>query len=286
MSVLGMGQSFGRASRRWYGDSFVLSPVIHDAPKVNVAHAHEAAFVTMMLDGAYTENAGRKAFRFDRFTAVYHPSGLEHQDFVGASGVRLLMFEFRPELLAGIGVGREERADLRDLTGTRSAFELLSLYRDALSDADPLEFESRALALVGRVVSPSHRAARDLPSLRRAQEYLHAHFNARVTMTDVSRAAGVHPVYLGQMFHREMGETVGRYVTRLRVRAAADQLSSSDIPLSAIAFELGFCDQSHLQRAFKKTSGFTLAEFRRSFSSTTSRRARSHLCEAASQLPE
>jgi len=258
-----LGQYFGRVPWRWSGESLALSPVIHDQRRVNVAHAHEAAFVTLMLDGEYTETAARRSFRFDRFTAIYHPPGLEHQDFVGAPGVRLLMFEFRPELLGGIEIDRNEVASLRDLSGSRAAFELLALYRDAGSAGQSLEIESRALELVARIVLSSRSTPRDLPSLTRAREYLHAHFRGRMTMKDIARAVGIHPVYLGQMFRRELGETVGKYVTRLRVRAAADQLSRGNTPLAAIAFEHGFCDQSHFQRTFKKWSGFTPAEFRR-----------------------
>ena len=97
MSVLALGQYFGWVPRRWAADSIALSPVIHDQPRVNVEHQHQAAFVTVMLDGENRETAGLRTFRFDRFTALYHPPGIEHQDFIGASGVRLLLFEFQLE---------------------------------------------------------------------------------------------------------------------------------------------------------------------------------------------
>jgi AraC family transcriptional regulator len=271
MSVLGLGQSFGRASRQWYGESLVLTPVTHDQQRVNVPHAHEAAFVTMMLDGEYAETAASRSFRFERFTTVYHPPGMEHQDFVGRPGVRLLMFEFRPDLTADLGNQRAALASVRDLSGSRAAFELLSLYRGAVSADDALEFEARSLELVARLVAAPSLRSRDLPSLSRARDYLHQHYQDVVTMRDVAGAAGVHPVYLGQMFRRETGETVGEYVTRLRVRAAAEQLSSSETPLAVVAFEHGFCDQSHFQRAFKRVSGCTPAEFRRAFGATLRR---------------
>jgi AraC family transcriptional regulator len=262
MSVLTLGQYFGRSPERWTADSLVLSPVIHDQPRANVAHAHEAAFVALMLDGDYAENAALRSFRFDRFTALYHPPGLEHQDFVGPRGVRLLLFEFRPELLDGAEFRRADSRSLRDLSGSRAAWELLSLYREAKADLDPIEFESRAMELVGRIV-PLSRAPRDLPSLGRAREYLHSHFRERVRMSRVAAAAGVHPVYLGQMFRRELGETIGSYVTRLRVRAAAEQLVATGAAYASIALDHGFCDQSHFQRAFKRLSGVTPAAFRR-----------------------
>jgi AraC family transcriptional regulator len=228
--------------------------VIHAQERVNVEHAHEAAFVTLMLDGEYTEKAALRSFRFERFSAMFHSAGIEHQDFIGRPGVRLLMFEFTPEL------GEKSRG-LRDLSGSRAAWEMLALYRDAVS-IEPLDFESRAMTLIAAI--ESLRVPRDLPSLSRAREYIHANLRSTITVRDIARAAAVHPVYLGQTFHRELGETIADYVKRLRVRAAAEQLSRSRTPIAEIAFEFGFCDQSHFQRVFKKFCGVTPAQFRSS----------------------
>jgi len=257
VSVLALGQAFGRVPQRWTADSIALSPVVHDQKRVNVAHAHEAAFVTLMLDGDYAEKAALRSFRFERFSAMFHPAGIEHQDFIGASGVRLLMFEFTSELIEDM-----RNRSLRDLSGSRAAWDLLALYRDA-PHIEQLEFESRALELIGCIAPLARTTPRDLPSLQRAREYLHARFRDRLMIKDIARAAGVHPVYLGQVFRRQFGETIGAYVNRLRIRAAADQLSSTDAPLADVAFEYGFCDQSHFQRVFKRLSGRTPTEFRK-----------------------
>jgi AraC-like DNA-binding protein len=230
--------------------------VIHHDARINAQHAHEAAFVTMMLDGAYTEKAGLRRFPFERFTAVFHAAGMDHQDFIGGSGVQLLIFEFRPDLIDA----RRHRG-LRDVSGSRVAWDMLALYRNA-ARLEPLEFESNSMSLIAAIGSV--KLPRDLPSLQRARDYLHAHFREPLTMRDVARAASVHPVYLGQMFRRELGETVADYVKRLRVRAAAEQLSRTETPIAHIAFDHGFCDQSHFQRVFKKFCGVTPAKFRSS----------------------
>ena len=242
----------------WRADGIALTSFNHDCGRVNDAHAHETACVMLMLGGEYSETAGLRSFRFDPFTAVYHPPGLDHKDVIGASGVRLLVFEFVADLIEKAPRAR------RDVSGSRAAWEMLALYRDMSADHDPLDFESRALEIAARVAGQPQ--TRDLPSLERAREYLHAAFRSPIAMKDVARAAGLHPVYLGQSFRRQFGETIAQYVNRLRVRAAAEQLGKSDTPLAAIAYEQGFCDQSHFQRVFKRFSGYTPAEFRASFS--------------------
>lgn len=263
MTALPIGRYFGRVPQCWAAPSISLSVVVHERQRTNVSHAHEAAFVTMMLDGQYMETAARRSVRFDLFTAVYHPPELEHQDFIGPPGTRLLLFEFRPQVLDGIATDRMKGRSVRDISGSAPSWQLLALYREAAAHDDDLQFESSALELLARVAPLAH-IPRDRRSLERAREYVHAHFRDRLLMTDIASDAGVHPVHLGQAFRREYGETVGTYVNRLRVRAAAEVLSTTERPLAAIACEHGFCDQSHFQRVFKRLSGCTPAEFRRS----------------------
>jgi AraC family transcriptional regulator len=219
----------------------------------------------MVLDGVYDETAGQRSLPYERFTAFYHPPQLEHADRVGAPGVRLLFFEFDLDLLDGLGVRPSAARSLRDLSATAAAWEILSLYASVRSEHEPLDFEARALALIAGIFRLSTAAPREVPSLRRIREYLHAHFRERIAMHDLATAAGLHPVYLGQMFRREAGETIGSYVNRLRVRAAAEALVATDDALAAIAFDHGFCDQSHFQRVFRKVSGYTPAAFRAKF---------------------
>ena len=279
MGVLMLGQMIGRVPQRWGAESLMLSPVIHEHHRTNDAHAHEAAFVTLMLDGEYKETAARRSFAYERLSAVYHPPGLEHQDVIGAPGVRLVMFEFCGDAVEEID--HAQLRSMRDLSGTRAAWRILSLYRDAVDAHDDLDFESRALEVIGEIVRSPSKIAVDRPALSRARDYVHDHYRDRMTMGDIARAADLHPVYLGQTFHRETGETIGNYVARLRVRAAADDLCTTGASLADVALDHGFCDQSHFNRVFKKIAGFTPAAFRAKF---TARNRSSHQVSAEPQF--
>lgn len=255
--VLALGQAFGRVPAQWSADSLALTPVVHDCARANASHAHEAAFVTVMLSGEYVETAGLRSTRFAQFDALYHPPRVEHRDVIGKPGVRLLMFEFRPDAYT-------VPPSIRDLSGSRVAWDILRLYRDATAGTDALDFEARSLDVITEVAAL--KTPRDLPAIVRARDVLHARFRERITVAEVARDAGIHAVYLGQAFRREFGETISDYVSRLRVRAAAEQLSTTDAPIAAIAYDHGFSDQSHFQRVFRKLSGVTPLQFRRAFS--------------------
>ena len=142
----------------------------------------------------------------------------------------------------------------------------MDLYQRIFSTAaNDLDIESRAVALAFSIVKFSSSTPRDLRSLQRAREYVHAHFSENLTLARVARAAGVHPVYLGQIFRQEFGETLGEYLNRIRVRAAAAMLANSDLPLTAVAVDLGFYDQSHFTRVFRQLTGATPGTFRNEY---------------------
>ncbi|HET6701301.1 MAG TPA: helix-turn-helix transcriptional regulator, partial [Gemmatimonadaceae bacterium] len=78
-----------------------------------------------------------------------------------------------------------------------------------------------------------------------------------VRVREIAARAGVHPVYLARRFRRFFGSSVVSYLQRGRVTRAADLIASSSLPLSTVAFEAGFADQSHLNRSFRAGTGFT-----------------------------
>lgn len=260
---LNMGQFFGNIAERWAVDSIVVNRLVHTQPRALPGHAHKAGFVSLMLAGKYREAAGAFQLEYQPFSCVYHPPGMEHQDVVGESGVTLLTLEFRPELFDDIDFGGINLRPMIDLSGRRPAWELMEVYRlIAGHQTNSLDIESRAASLAFSVVRSSARVPRDLRSLRRACEYVHAHFGENLTLAQVARAAEVHPVYLGQAFRQEFGETLGEYLNRIRVQAAADRLANSDLPLSIIALDSGFYDQSHFTRIFRQFTGATPGVFR------------------------
>lgn len=274
---LNIGQFFGNISQRWAADTVVVNRLVHTQARALPSHAHQAGFVSLMLEGEYRETAGFSQFGYQPFSCVYHPPGMDHRDEVGESGVTLLTLEFKPELFDAMDFAAVNLRPIIDLSGSRPAWELMDIYhRISSHPANDLDIESRAVALAFSIVKFSARTPRDLRSLQRAREYVDAHFAENLTLAQVARAAGVHPVYLGQIFRQEFGETLGEYLNRIRVRAAAGMLANSDLPLSAVALDLGFYDQSHFTRVFRQFTGATPGTFRAEYAPNNSAAALQH----------
>jgi AraC-like DNA-binding protein len=75
---------------------------------------------------------------------------------------------------------------------------------------------------------------------------------------------GVSPRYVQRVFE-ESGSTVTRYIAEERLAAAYKALcrrTLSHVPISTIAFDCGFSDVSHFNRAFRRRFGCTPTEAR------------------------
>jgi PAS domain S-box-containing protein len=64
-------------------------------------------------------------------------------------------------------------------------------------------------------------------------------------------------------FKKRFQTTPRKYLASVRINAACQLLSSTDLPIATIALQTGFYDQSHLTKQFAKVKGWTPAQYRR-----------------------
>lgn len=68
--------------------------------------------------------------------------------------------------------------------------------------------------------------------------------------------------YVSRMFSSLEGRTIQGYLMSQRIEYVKELLSDNELTLAAIADEAGFSSVAHLSRAFKKSQGITISEFR------------------------
>jgi AraC-like DNA-binding protein len=92
------------------------------------------------------------------------------------------------------------------------------------------------------------------------RELIDAGFRDKVTLRQASAAIHAHPAHLVRMFSREFGISPHQYLTGRRVDLAR-RLLLDGVPPSAAAATVGFFDQSHLNRSFRRLLGTSPGRF-------------------------
>lgn len=257
MSVLSVGQFYGQTTTRHESAGVAISRLDHFVARKLPMHVHEQAFFSMVLDGSYREETGRRAIDYDPLTIVYHPPGTAHVDEIGPSGVRFLMIEAHDDLLLAEDLSARLSSGFPVALSPgmgRVALQLLRFH-------DPLTQESIALELLS-AVGDGEAPIRAPGWLPRVLDQVRDEFVDPPKVRELARKAGIHPVHLARVVRRHTGSTLAGLVRHRRVEYSWSLLRTNR-PLAAIALRAGFSDQAHFTRAFKSVTGFTPAEVRR-----------------------
>ena len=93
--------------------------------------------------------------------------------------------------------------------------------------------------------------------------YLEDHFAKDISMDDLAKQFGRTPEYLCSFFKASTGETVMKYLRRVRIHHAKVLLmSSQDACMQKIAEACGFSSSSYFCKVFRETTGMTPQSFR------------------------
>jgi AraC-like DNA-binding protein len=137
------------------------------------------------------------------------------------------------------------------------------------ADPDPLAAESGMVEVLGTLLrrhgsTSCPRPALPLPAscARVLVEYLRDRFAERITLDELARATGLSRYAVLRVFRREVGIPPHQFLTQLRVDRAKALLRAGR-SLAAVAQQVGFADQSHLTRHFRRLVGVTPGVFAR-----------------------
>ena len=94
------------------------------------------------------------------------------------------------------------------------------------------------------------------------KDYIDANLQQDLPLVKLAAIAQISPAYFARLFKQSEGITPHQYILKRRVTRAKTLLSYSPLSLAEIAIRVGFCDQSHLTRCFKRLVGVTPTQFR------------------------
>jgi AraC family transcriptional regulator len=245
---------------------FSLTEARYGGNRRRPLHAHRNPVLVFVLEGAFSERIGRQVHDCGHRSLLSIPAEQTHAETFTAPETHGLVLEVGPERADSLGPFESVLTDAVVFDVPPIASIGLELYREYRhrDDATPLAVEGLVLTLAAaasRKIGTARERHRP-PWLERVRAAMHDRFRDSLRMPDLAAEASVHPVYLARAFRRHFGCSPAAYLRRLRVEAAQAALLRTEAPLTRVALEAGFADQSHLTHQFRRLVGTSPARYR------------------------
>lgn len=126
------------------------------------------------------------------------------------------------------------------------------------------------LNIISRNVNPQQiisQTTMDEPLINKILVYLHQHISCpkNLRIKHLAEQFNLSENYIGQYFKKLTGNSLHCYLTQYKMNIIEQRLVYSEHSIGQIADDLGFSDESHLSRQFKKNKGITAAAYRKQF---------------------
>lgn len=99
--------------------------------------------------------------------------------------------------------------------------------------------------------------------IRRLDTYIQEHLRGPITVDDICLSFGIARTRLYSVATDYLGCGIAEYIRKKRIFHAKEFLEKTDLPISQIVYDTGFCDYSHFSRVFKEETGITAREYRK-----------------------
>jgi AraC-like DNA-binding protein len=218
-------------------------------------HAHDWPVLSLFVIGSYLNETEIGENFIAGPSAVFYRAGAAHRNTTAAVGFEQIEIEFDPAWLGcpllptvpvglwiGGRVGREARLLAHACEGEESENGLRAALQRFLAGASQ-QRRRKPASWIGTIT-------------RRLSE------DTTLRISDLAREASRHPSWVGSAYRQATGEGLQDTAARFRVERATRLLRETGEPYAGIALEAGFCDQSHMNRTFRRVLGRSPAAVR------------------------
>ncbi|SEW36422.1 AraC family transcriptional regulator [Chitinophaga arvensicola] len=226
----------------------------------------ENLFLLQPQDVQYTRIKTRTAFLFIRFNGIY----LEAQRSGNSNShlgdwARKLEYIFHNNRFPGCILRNED--DKPIVRALINALILESQKEQSLRNEVVQQLVNTIITIVARNVTmlttEKSGMSNDLPNEILSYIHQNIYYPENLRTEKLASRFNLSQHYVSEYVKKLTGESIQRYVTNYKLKLVETRLQYSDMRMSEIVEELGFTDESHLNRTFKKYTGINPTDYRK-----------------------
>ncbi|MFC3747033.1 helix-turn-helix domain-containing protein [Paenibacillus sp. GCM10012306] len=132
------------------------------------------------------------------------------------------------------------------------------LYIDSLANMTIIHLLQHYTTSSQKCLKPKHVTNQQISLVI---EYMHAHLEKDISLDEISAVANVSTSHLVRLFKQHTGFTPHQYLIQLRIERSKFLIRCGKMSFKEIAAQVGFSDQGHFTKLFKRTVGLTPMQF-------------------------
>lgn len=219
-------------------------------------HYHENSHVNFVLQGGVLDKRRNRETERVPGELMFFQAGEPHETVIKSFPTKSINLVIEQEFLQN-NLATETAISAAVERNPQAKFMMLKIYKELISEDVFSDCSIKMLLLNLIHANPQTDSTETRPGwIKIIAELTRDQWNETLTLTDLSEAAGVHPITISKHFPKYFSCTFGEYMRRLKIEKSLYFLKVSSFSLTEIAVECGFSDQSHFIRTFKHLTGF------------------------------
>lgn len=200
-----------------------------------------------------------------------------------------LVLNFHPHMLELWKEGRVYQKYVEHFLLHRDIFDVISLNEDVIWQKDVLNLTKTLFQEQQRAANNyelhmqiellkmwmllyendlSHREDKGKKSdkekiLYRAISYIQEHVSEKIYISEIARYCNVSETECWRIFNRQIGQSPGEYIQKLRILKSLEYLKDTSMSLTEVAQKTGFDSHSYYSKVFKKIMNCTPRDYRK-----------------------
>lgn len=174
-----------------------------------------------------------------------------NEKYIGQLNIDISSFHYATSLLDSVRKEIEEQSHQFWSCRARSYFlELLFIFARAYRS--PLERNAKIVYNSSEIVD-------------KIILYLNSNYAKKITLSELCILFNTNKTTIQEQFQNATGQSIMAYLISLRVKLATLMLKDTGLTISEIVERLGFSDNAHFNKMFKKLTGYSPNQYRKLF---------------------